>query len=155
LHIIYGLLLFWQSVAYLTIRRQGSDKDKKKENSERDERAKKVCITFKAFFPLQTKSHETLPLAPVPSHLRSFSFLLMQSVSINEFLKPAEGQRYYSPGGRGRGRGRGRGDRGGFRGGYSPREFAAAPAPAIQDQSQFPSLGGKWRLPSCYELIIA
>jgi hypothetical protein len=50
LHIIYGLLLFWQSVAYLTIRRQGSDKDKKKENSERDERAKKVCITFKAFF---------------------------------------------------------------------------------------------------------
>ncbi|EES03232.1 RGG repeats nuclear RNA binding protein A [Sorghum bicolor] len=84
----------------------GSDKDKKKENTERDERAKK-------------------------------------SVSINEFLKPAEGQRYYSPGGRGRGRGRGRGDRGGFRGGYSPREVAAAPAPAIQDQAQFPSLGGK------------
>ncbi|CAO2170544.1 unnamed protein product [Urochloa humidicola] len=80
----------------------GSDKDKKKENAERDERAK--------------------------------------SVSINEFLKPAEGERYYSPGGRGRGRGRG--DRGGFRGGYSPRE-PAAPAPAIQDQAQFPSLGGK------------
>jgi len=67
----------------------------------------------------------------------------MQSVSINEFLKPAEGERYYSPGGRGCGRGRGRGDRGGFRGGYSPREVAAAPAPAIQDQAQFPSLGGK------------
>ncbi|KAF8670869.1 hypothetical protein HU200_050134 [Digitaria exilis] len=83
----------------------GSDKDKKKENAERDERAKK-------------------------------------SVSINEFLKPAEGERYYSPGGRGRGRGRGRGDRGGFHSGYSPRE-AAAPAPAIQDQAQFPSLGGK------------
>ncbi|CAL4955663.1 unnamed protein product [Urochloa decumbens] len=83
----------------------GSDKDKKKENAERDERAKK-------------------------------------SVSINEFLKPAEGERYYSPGGRGRGRGRGRGDRGGFRGGYSPRE-PAAQAPAIQDQAQFPSLGGK------------
>nr|CAB3477534.1 unnamed protein product [Digitaria exilis] len=83
----------------------GSDKDKKKENAERDERAKK-------------------------------------SVSINEFLKPAEGERYYSPSGRGRGRGRGRGDRGGFRSGYSPRE-AAAPAPAIQDQAQFPSLGGK------------
>lgn len=83
----------------------GSDKDKKKENNERDDRAK--------------------------------------SVSINEFLKPAEGERYYSPGGRGRGRGRGRGDRGGFRGGYSPREAAATPAPAIQDQAQFPSLGGK------------
>jgi plasminogen activator inhibitor 1 RNA-binding protein len=81
---------------------QGSDKDKKKENAERDERAKK-------------------------------------SVSINEFLKPAEGERYYTPGGRGRGRGRGRG---GFRGGYSPREPAAS-APAIQDQSQFPSLAGK------------
>ncbi|PUZ55941.1 hypothetical protein GQ55_5G254100 [Panicum hallii var. hallii] len=80
----------------------GSDKDKKKENAERDERAKK-------------------------------------SVSINEFLKPAEGERYYTPGGRGRGRGRGRG---GFRGGYSPREPAAS-APAIQDQSQFPSLAGK------------
>ncbi|KAK8453064.1 hypothetical protein SEVIR_5G223200v4 [Setaria viridis] len=83
----------------------GSDKEKKKENAERDERAKK-------------------------------------SVSINEFLKPAEGERYYSPGGRGRGRGRGRGDRGGFRSGYSPREPAAL-APAIQDQAQFPSLGGK------------
>ncbi|GJM93987.1 hypothetical protein PR202_ga10594 [Eleusine coracana subsp. coracana] len=52
----------------------GSDKDKKKENAEKDERAKKC-------------------------------------VSINEFLKPAEGERYYGPG-RGRGRGRGRGDRG-------------------------------------------
>ncbi|XP_062214419.1 RGG repeats nuclear RNA binding protein A-like [Phragmites australis] len=82
----------------------GSDKDKKKENAERDERAKK-------------------------------------SVSINDFLKPAEGERYYSPGGRGRGRGRG--DRGGFRGGYSSREPAHAPAPAIQDQAQFPTLAGK------------
>ncbi|KAL6614970.1 hypothetical protein ACP70R_037240 [Stipagrostis hirtigluma subsp. patula] len=82
----------------------GSDKDKKKENAERDERAKK-------------------------------------SVSINEFLKPAEGERYYSSGGRGRGRGRGRGDRGGFNGGYSSRAQAAAPV--IEDPSQFPSLGGK------------
>lgn len=70
-----------------------------------------------------------------------FFFILMQSVSINEFLKPAEGERYYSPGGRGRGRGRGRGDRGRFSNGYSPRD-SAAPAPAIQDQAQFPSLGG-------------
>ncbi|KAL8512517.1 hypothetical protein ACS0TY_018842 [Phlomoides rotata] len=30
-----------------------------------------------------------------------------KSVSINEFLKPADGERYYSPGGRGRDRGRG------------------------------------------------
>ncbi|KAG0518939.1 hypothetical protein BDA96_09G220700 [Sorghum bicolor] len=82
----------------------GSDKDalKKKENAERDERAKK-------------------------------------SVSINEFLKPAEGERYYG----GRGRGRGRGDRGGFRGGYGGGYHAPPAAPAIQDQSQFPSLGGK------------
>ncbi|RLN30371.1 plasminogen activator inhibitor 1 RNA-binding protein-like [Panicum miliaceum] len=75
----------------------GSDKDAlKKENAERDERAKK-------------------------------------SVSINEFLKPADGERYYG------GRGRGRGFRGGYGGGYR----APPAAPAIQDQSQFPSLGGK------------
>lgn len=84
----------------------GSDKDalKKKENAERDERAKK-------------------------------------SVSINEFLKPAEGERFY--GGRGRGRGRG-GDRGGFRGGAGGGGYRGPPAaPAIQDQNQFPTLGGK------------
>ncbi|KAM0871722.1 hypothetical protein ACQ4PT_039207 [Festuca glaucescens] len=84
----------------------GSDKDsKKKENSEREERAKK-------------------------------------SVSINEFLKLAEGERYNSPGGRGRGRGlRGRGEpRGGYNGGGVQRQ---APAPAIEDQAQFPTLGGK------------
>ncbi|CAO1945808.1 unnamed protein product [Urochloa humidicola] len=81
----------------------GSDKDKKKENAERDERAKK-------------------------------------SVSINEFLKPAEGERYYS----GRGRGRGRGERGGFRGGYSGGyNRVPAAAPSIEDQAQFPSLDGK------------
>ncbi|KAG8077764.1 hypothetical protein GUJ93_ZPchr0007g4232 [Zizania palustris] len=81
----------------------GSDKDKKKESAERDERAKK-------------------------------------SVSINEFLKPAEGERYYG----GRGRGRGRGDRGGrgYGGGFQRGPYAT-PAPAIEDQSQFPTLGGK------------
>ncbi|XP_062180217.1 RGG repeats nuclear RNA binding protein A-like isoform X2 [Phragmites australis] len=84
--------------------KSGSDKDalKKKENAERDERAKK-------------------------------------SLSINEFLKPAEGERYYG----GRGRGRGRGDRGGFRGGYGGGNRAPPAAPAIQDQAEFPSLGGK------------
>ena len=67
----------------------------------------------------------------------------MKSLSIKEFLKPAEGERYYNPG-RGRGRGRGRGDRGGFYGGYNGnggRRQAAAPV--IEDQAQFPSLGGK------------
>ncbi|KAL6851638.1 hypothetical protein ACP4OV_020202 [Aristida adscensionis] len=69
----------------------GSDKDalKKKENAERDERAKK-------------------------------------SVSINEFLKLAEGERYYG----GRGCGRGRGERGGFRGGYVGG-YRAPQAPVI------------------------
>ncbi|GJN17841.1 hypothetical protein PR202_gb04943 [Eleusine coracana subsp. coracana] len=80
----------------------GTDKDKKKENAERDERAKK-------------------------------------SVSINEFLKPAEGERYYG----GRGRGRGRGERGGFRGGYGGGYGRPAAIPSIQDQAQFPTLGGK------------
>lgn len=65
-------------------------------------------------------------------------FLLVQSVSINEFLKPAEGERYYSPGGRGRGRGRG--SRGGYGGGSERSSFQA---PAIEDPGQFPSLGGK------------
>ncbi|KAK6918662.1 Hyaluronan/mRNA-binding protein [Dillenia turbinata] len=79
----------------------GSDKDKKKEAAEREERAKK-------------------------------------SVSINEFLKPAEGERHYNPGGRGRGRGRG--GRGGFGGGNAVNNAAA---PSIEDPGQFPTLGGK------------
>ncbi|OIW18821.1 hypothetical protein TanjilG_25264 [Lupinus angustifolius] len=58
-----------------------------------------------------------------------------KSVSINEFLKPAEGERYY--GGRGRGRGRG-----GSRGGYSGNVSRNVPAPAIEDPGQFPTLGG-------------
>lgn len=60
----------------------------------------------------------------------------MQSVSINEFLKPAEGDRYG-----GRGRGRGRGPRGGGYGGGN-RMFSTA-APAIEDPGEFPTLGGK------------
>ncbi|KAJ9171170.1 hypothetical protein P3X46_014568 [Hevea brasiliensis] len=78
----------------------GSDKDKRKEAFEKDERAKK-------------------------------------SVSINEFLKPAEGERYYSPGGRGRGRGRGAR-------GFSNRDtMSNVAAPSIEDRGQFPTLGGK------------
>lgn len=77
----------------------GSEKDKRKEISDKEERAKKV-------------------------------------VSINEFLKPAEGGRYYSPGGRGRG---GRGSRGGFAGGSNEN----VAAPSIEDPGQFPTLCGK------------
>lgn len=62
-------------------------------------------------------------------------------MSINEFLKPAEGERFYSPGGRGRGRGRG--SRGGFGGSSRSNVGYGAGAPAIEDQQQFPSLGGK------------
>lgn len=75
-----------------------------------------------------------------------------KSVSINEFLKPAEGERYYGGGGRGRGRGGRGGPRGGGSGGggfgggsgYSGgnRSFNVA-APAIEDPGQFPTLGAK------------
>ncbi|KAI5328085.1 hypothetical protein L3X38_027481 [Prunus dulcis] len=78
----------------------GSEKDKRKEAAEKEERAKK-------------------------------------SVSINEFLKPAEGERYYG----GRGRGRGRGPRGGYSGG--PGGYSGSAAPSIEDPGQFPTLGGK------------
>ncbi|CAI9771582.1 unnamed protein product [Fraxinus pennsylvanica] len=59
-----------------------------------------------------------------------------KAVSINEFLKPAEGGTSYQSGGLGRGRGRGRGSYGG-----SNRNNTQAPA--IEDVGQFPSLGGK------------
>ncbi|CAN0908387.1 RGG repeats nuclear RNA binding protein B, partial [Linum grandiflorum] len=82
----------------------GSDKDKKKEAAEKEEKARKA-------------------------------------VSINEFLKPAEGESYR--GGRGRGgrggRGSGRGAGFGGGGGYN-RDVSA---PKIEDPGQFPSLGGK------------
>ncbi|XP_024963615.1 RGG repeats nuclear RNA binding protein A-like [Cynara cardunculus var. scolymus] len=81
----------------------GTDKDKRKEIAEKEERAKK-------------------------------------SLSINEFLKPAVGERYYTPGGRGRGRGPrggGRFSQGGSSSSYAPE------APKIEDPSHFPTLGGK------------
>lgn len=56
-----------------------------------------------------------------------------KALTINEFLKPAEGEKYYGPG---RGRGRGRGPRGGYTGNIGP-------APIIEDQLQFPTLGAK------------
>ncbi|KAJ4917905.1 Hyaluronan / mRNA binding family [Raphanus sativus] len=80
-----------------------------------------------------------------------------KSLSINEFLKPANGERCrgggYRGGREGRGgrgpregaEGRGRGPRGGADGGENQRAAAApkrvAPAPKIEDASQFPTLG--------------
>ncbi|KAL1360695.1 hypothetical protein HN51_006087 [Arachis hypogaea] len=75
----------------------GSDKDRRKEALEREERSKK-------------------------------------SVSINEFLKPADGEVYYG----GRGRGRPRGPKGGSYRGNSNN----AQAPSIEDPGHFPTLGG-------------
>eukprot|EP00250_Pteridium_aquilinum_P020981 c2499_g1_i1 orf=272-1567(+) len=71
-----------------------------------------------------------------------------KNVSINEFLKPAEGEEhYYMPAGRrgrgrgGRGRGLGEGYRGGFGGSYSTGQQSSAPR--IEDPGQFPTLGAK------------
>ncbi|CAM8877730.1 unnamed protein product [Rhodiola kirilowii] len=77
----------------------GSEKDKRKEVAEKEERAKK-------------------------------------SVSITEFLKPAEGERSYGRSGRGRGRG----SRGGFNGGSYNN---TAPPANIEDPGHFPALGVK------------
>ncbi|KAJ4797325.1 Hyaluronan / mRNA binding family [Rhynchospora pubera] len=63
-----------------------------------------------------------------------------KSLSINEFLKPADGENFYGRS-RGRGGGRGRGDRGNFRD-NGGRNRGPAAAPSIADQNQFPSLGG-------------
>lgn len=85
---------------------------------------------------------------------------LRKPVSINEFLKPAEGEKSYFPSNRGRGgrggrgdrrEGSGRGDRESTRGSFGGGRFGgsrgpaggSASAPKIEDQSQFPTLGGK------------
>ncbi|KFK31390.1 hypothetical protein AALP_AA6G105700 [Arabis alpina] len=66
-----------------------------------------------------------------------------KSLSINEFLKPADGESYNPRGGY-RGRGGGRGGRGGQRDGRGNgggnQRFGGA-APAIGDNAQFPTLG--------------
>ena len=92
---------------------------------------------FTSFVPDQTVCRSLISL---PMDV----FYVLQAVSINEFLKPAEGENYYRGGGRGGGRGRGRGGRdrgvvsgGGFDG------YRSEAAPAIGDTAQFPSLGGK------------
>ncbi|KAG0454684.1 hypothetical protein HPP92_023976 [Vanilla planifolia] len=61
-----------------------------------------------------------------------------KAMSINDFLKPAEGGRSYGSGGRGRGRGRGS-----FQAGYNGGSAALPATPSIEDQGQFPTLGGK------------
>ncbi|KAK8913567.1 hypothetical protein KSP39_PZI024307 [Platanthera zijinensis] len=63
-----------------------------------------------------------------------------KAMSINEFLKPAKGDKYYSPGGRGRGRGDR--DRGSFRGGFAGTASSLT-VPAIEDRGQFPTLCAK------------
>lgn len=85
-----------------------------------------------------------LPCGWITQHL---PVIILQSLSINEFLKPAEGETYYSGGARGRGRGRG------FRGSSSGSSGTSnyGKAPAIEDPSQFPTLGGKWTLLSFSE----
>ncbi|QHN79263.1 uncharacterized protein DS421_19g668620 [Arachis hypogaea] len=90
----------------------GSDKDKRKEALEKEEKSKK-------------------------------------SVSINEFLKPAEGENNYNQGrrqghGRRRGPGPGRfqGATGGYGGGYAA-SYENERAPAIGDPCQFPTLSAK------------
>lgn len=62
---------------------------------------------------------------------------------IPEFLKQAEGERYYSPGGRGFGRGRGRGDRGSFRSEFAGETVISISSPSLEDPGQFPALGRK------------
>lgn len=69
-----------------------------------------------------------------------------KSVSINEFLRPTEGEEYYSSASRrGRGRGRGRSDHGGYRGGFGGTYNTSRQdlAPSIEDPGQFPTLGVK------------
>ncbi|KAJ6805001.1 RGG repeats nuclear RNA binding protein A-like [Iris pallida] len=64
-----------------------------------------------------------------------------KALSINEFLKPAEGEMNYNAGGRGRGRGRG--DRAQIRGNFGGGSVNHPVAPEIEDPRQFPMLGGK------------
>ncbi|KAK4397387.1 RGG repeats nuclear RNA binding protein A [Sesamum angolense] len=120
----------------------GSEKDKKRELAEKRESQKGSF--FGASFKMKRCFGEMLMLkilGDVSSYrtcLPKSSFANIVAVSINEFLKPAEGERFYNPGGRGRGRGRG--SRGGYSGG---NEVSNVKAPSIEDPGQFPTLGGK------------
>ncbi|PRQ18337.1 putative hyaluronan/mRNA-binding protein [Rosa chinensis] len=65
-----------------------------------------------------------------------------KSVSINEFLKPAEGEDQMFYGGRNRSGG-GHGSRGGHSGGEHGGYLSNVQAPSITDSGHFPSVGGK------------
>ncbi|CAL5398150.1 unnamed protein product [Camellia sinensis] len=108
----------------------GSDKDKRKELSEKEEKAKKG---IRVVSPAGGGDNPKVGGAPY--------CVGISSVSINEFLKPTERERNYSPGGRSRGpRGRG-GPRGGF---YNDSSTTInVEAPKIEDRGQFPTLGAK------------
>ncbi|KAK9149476.1 hypothetical protein Scep_008233 [Stephania cephalantha] len=62
---------------------------------------------------------------------------IKKSVSINEFLKPADGERYFSPRGR---RGRGLGDHVNPQGNFGGRSMSLTAAPAIESAGEFPPL---------------
>lgn len=66
----------------------------------------------------------------------------MQLISINEFLKPAEEQRYNAPGGRGSSRGMSRGGRAALRnGGDAGADKSFGLKDIVLDEVQFPVLG--------------
>ncbi|PON99730.1 Hyaluronan/mRNA-binding protein [Trema orientale] len=114
----------------------GSEKDRKKEAAEKEEKAKKA-VGSSPDIAISMEGSVAL-FAILVMDIEAHTMLDWQlSVSINEFLKSVEGESYYSPGGRGRGRGRG--SRGGFSGSYQSN----VSAPSIQDPGHFPTLGGK------------
>ncbi|OEL28347.1 hypothetical protein BAE44_0010634 [Dichanthelium oligosanthes] len=104
------------------------------------EEKRKALLALKAEERKVELDKDLQSLQPLSNKKENDEVFIKLSVSINEFLKPAEGERFYG----GRGRGRGRGERGGFRGGYGGGyNRGPAAAPSIEDQAQFPSLGGK------------
>ncbi|GKB27216.1 hyaluronan/mRNA-binding protein [Tanacetum coccineum] len=104
----------------------GTDKDKKKDAADKEEKAKKINGMTLLFIAV----------------MHAVQYLSLVSVSIEEFLKPADGERYNSGG---RGRGRGRGLRGGYTGGNRMNNFNVV-APSIEDVGQFPSLSVKFAI---------
>lgn len=165
---------------------QGEDKEKvkKREAAEREEKSRKVSVDpQRVAYVIQLESHLSVCLGVVGGiclivddyiymylycELTGMTNAIVQPVSINEFLKPAEGEKYYGPpssrgrggrGGRGERGDRDRGDRsergeraergsygGGFGGRYGGGRGGAGgggSAPKIEDTMQFPTLGGK------------
>lgn len=72
------------------------------------------------------------------SHYKSFLF---QSLNVNEFLRPVEGQNYNRSEGRGRARSTNHGQGGQTRGHFIGRPVSCdAEVPLINDSSHFPTL---------------